>query len=78
MARKNNNTVLLVVGAVAVIGYLYYKKGLTSGKTAAPPVTSLPMAPFNPAGIALEQPSQADIGVYTPSLDPTGQSLQLF
>ena len=78
MARKNNNTVLLIVGAVAVIGYLYYKKGLASGKPAAPPVTSLPMAPFNPTGIALEQPSQSDINVYAPSLDPTGQSLQLF
>ena len=78
MARKNNNTLLLVVAAAAVVGYLYYKKGIGTGTPTVPPVTSLPMAPFNPSGIALEQPSPADVNVYTPSLDPTGQSLQLF
>jgi hypothetical protein len=78
MARKNNNTMLLLVGAAAVIAYLYYKKGLTTGTATTPPTTSLPMVPYNPAGIALEQPSPADVNVYTPSLDPTGQSLQLF
>lgn len=70
------------MAVVAVAGYLAFKKGgilntaLPAPGTAGSP--ALPMAPFNPAGIAIEQPSQADIGVYTPSLDPTGQSLQLF
>jgi hypothetical protein len=81
MESKNNNTLLIVVGIAAVVGYLYYKKGLGTPTTqivnAPSPLQGLAQA-ANPAGIAIEQPSPADVNVYTPSLDPTGQSLQLF
>jgi glutaminase len=79
MARKKDNTTLWIIGAVAIAGYFAFRSGgFLNKSTTGSPVTSLPMVPYNPAGIATELPSAETINVYTPSLDPTGQSLQLF
>jgi hypothetical protein len=80
MAKKDNST-LFLLAAVAIAGYLAFRQGGFLNKAAvpaSPPQTSLPMVPFNPAGIATEQPTPDVINVYSPTLDPTGQSLNLF
>ena len=88
MAKKTDST-LLIVGALAVVGYFAFRSGgflnktpvavnpLTGAALPAPQPGSAPQL-SSPAGIALELPSPADIGVYAPALDPTGNSLQLF
>lgn len=68
----------LVLGAVAVVGYLYYKKSLSAPATGAlPSPTTIPGLGQlqTPAGIATEQPSAADIGIIAPALDPTGMQI---
>lgn len=85
MAKKENTT-LLIVGALAVVGYMAFRSGgfLNKGFTAATPLPVPSPAPVpqfsNPMdiGIATELPSAPDVGIYVPKLDPTGMSIQLF
>jgi hypothetical protein len=81
MAKKDNNTLLLVAG-LAIAGYFAYKNGLLS-KFLPASGASLIASPSasganSAAGIALETPSKTDIGVIVPNLDPTGMTLQFF
>jgi hypothetical protein len=83
VARKKDNTIVWVLGAVAVAGYLYFKKNAALN-TAAPVQSPAPLvakelpSPSNPHDIAVETPGRDVIGIYLPSIDPTGNSLQLF
>lgn len=81
MSKKDNNT-LLIVGVLAIGGYIAFKKGLLSkfipgagtSMIAPPSATGANSA----AGIALETPSKTDIGIIAPDLDPTGMTLNFF
>jgi hypothetical protein len=58
-AKKNNTLIYLAIGA-AVIGYLYYKKGLVTpapGSTSLPSTTTSITQNMSAQGIALEGPS---------------------
>jgi hypothetical protein len=85
MRKKETNT-LLILGAVAVAGYLAFRSGgfLNNKPAIAMPTPSggTPIPRFsNPNDIGIypvDIPKPADIGIYVPTLDPTGQSLQLF
>jgi hypothetical protein len=75
---KNNDLLFLAIGA-AVIGYLLFKSGgvlNTATATPAPAINpALPPAFSYSSGIALEQPTPADIGVIAPAVNPTGQTI---
>jgi hypothetical protein len=77
MAKKNNTTLFLILGAAAVVGYLYYKKSLTTPVVSTDPRTLIPGVGQlqTPVGIATEQPSASDIGIIAPALDPTGMQI---
>ena len=82
MAKKENTT-LLIVGALAVVGYLAFRSG---GFLNRGPVTLATPAPAptpqlsnpNDIGIVTTLPSAPDLGIYIPQVDPTGMSIQLF
>jgi hypothetical protein len=75
---KNNDILYLAIGA-AIIGYLLFKNGGVLNTAAASPTPAinpaLPPAFSYSSGIALEQPSTADIGVIAPAVNPTGQTI---
>lgn len=83
MAKKENTT-LLVVGALAVVGYFAFRSGGFLNKPAAiaQPQPGAAPAPQlsnpNDIGIVTTLPSVRDIGIYIPQVDPTGMSIQLF
>jgi hypothetical protein len=84
MAKKDN-TALMILGLVAVAGYFAFRSGGFLNKTAQPSAAlqgggSAPAQFSNPndTGIATELPTAQDIGVYVPSLDPTGMPIQFF
>lgn len=83
MAKKDNTAVMLLIGAAAVVGYLYYKKGLTSAVPVQGSLNNLrqsyPAAvPQVIPGVASELPSFPDIGIIAPALDPTGMQITLY
>lgn len=73
---KKNDVLYLAIGA-AIIGYLVFKKGGVLNATPAVAVNPSypPPALSYSSGIALEQPSMADIGIIAPALNPTGQTI---
>lgn len=93
MAKKENTT-LLIVGALAVVGYFAFRSGgfLSPVSTQRDPLTGalLPKgqtptpAPMpqlsnpNDIGIVDTMPNINDLGIYVPQVDPTGMSIQLF
>jgi hypothetical protein len=85
MAKKNENTLLILAG-VALVGYFAFKNGLFThpAAVAAPAVQPgaalLPpsYAVQDPHQIAIEQPAPDVIGIYAPNLDPTGRSITLY
>jgi hypothetical protein len=82
--RKNDNTALWIIGAVAVAGYFAFRSGGFLNKstvTTAPALPNYPAPQFsnpNDIGIATELPHAPDLGIYMPTVDLTGQSIQLF
>jgi hypothetical protein len=84
---NKDNTTLLIIGAVAVVGYFAFKKGLLSAPAPAPPTSNLNQirAAIPPPGglqqipgVASELPDLPDIGIIAPALDPTGAQVTLF
>lgn len=75
MARKNDTTVYLLIGA-AVVGYLAYKKGIFT-KGVIPGSPAVPPAGLqSTSNVATELPSLADTGIIAPKIvDVTGMQL---
>ena len=83
MPKKDNTALFLIIGAAAVAGYMYYKKGLTSAVPAQGSLNDLRQsypaaAPQVIPGVATELPDMPDIGIIAPKLDPTGMQITLY
>lgn len=80
---KNDNT-LFIVAALAVVGYIAFKKGLIPGMkpASAAPVVALPGSTTgglqSVQSVAQELPSFSDIGLIVPKVDPTGEQLNFY
>jgi hypothetical protein len=81
---KKNDSALIILAAVAVVGYFAFKKGgaLNQAQTN---LNSLrpPTALLNPnfqviPGVSNELPALPDIGIIAPKLDPTGMQITMY
>lgn len=80
---KKDNSLLWILGAVAVAGYFAFRSGGFLNKhtqlmPAAQPSPQPAPAMSNPNDISVDIPTAADVGIYIPTLDPTGNSIQIF